>query len=78
MEIKAQKGQGGILSSPELDGMTPRILESLTGVVEVILAGLDNNGNKREVIYHGSGSCAGLEIAGTVEEIAVINMREEQ
>ena len=76
MEIKAHKGQGGLLSSPELDGMTPRILESLTSEIEVTLVGLDNQGNMMEIIYQGKGSSAGLEIAGTVNEIADVNMLE--
>jgi hypothetical protein len=76
--IKAERGQGGLLSSPELDGMTPRILESLTGVIEVTLTGGDKYSQKREIIYHGSGSCAGLEVAGSVGEIASLEPGEEE
>jgi len=77
LEIKAHKGQGGLLSSPEVDGMTPRILESLTSDIEVILAGLNKQGNNMEIIYQGKGSSAGLEIAGSVNEIADVNKLEE-
>jgi len=78
LEIKAHKGHGGLLSSPELDGMTPRILESLTGDIEVTLVGLDIKGNMREIIYQGKGTSAGLEIAGTVNEIADLNLLEKK
>ena len=76
LEIKAKRGQGGLLSSPELDGMTPRILESLTGEIEVVLVGIDNNSRKQEVIYRGTGICAGLEVAGSIEEIAELDEQE--
>ena len=62
--------------SPELDGMTPRILESLTGSVEVSLAGMKKDGRQKEIIYQGTGSCAGLEVAGSIEEIADISPGE--
>jgi hypothetical protein len=64
------RGEGGLLSSPELDGMTPRILESLTAEMEVALVSLDENGRETGLIYEGKGTCAALEVAGTVEEIA--------
>jgi hypothetical protein len=70
LTIRAEKNEGGLLSSPELDGMTPRILESLTASLEVDLRGKDDRGNFSQVIYQGKGSCGGLEIAGTVHEIA--------
>jgi len=69
LKITAERGQGGLLSSPELDGMTPRILESLKAVIELELTGLDQEGNSQETIYLGVGSCGGLEVAGSIEEI---------
>ena len=78
LDIKARRGEGSLLSSPELDGMTPRILESLTGVIEVSLAGLSREGQLQEIIYQGSGNCAGLEVAGSVGEIADLNHKEEK
>jgi hypothetical protein len=69
LELKAERGKGGLLSAPELDGMTPRILESLTASIEVKLTGCNRQGQPEEVIYQGKGDCAGLEVAGTVEEI---------
>lgn len=67
--IRVEKSQGGLLSSPELDGMTPRILESLTASFEVDLRGKDDRGEFSELIYQGIGTCGGLEIAGSVDEI---------
>lgn len=69
LELKAERGSGGMLSSPELDGMTPRILESLTASVEVRLTGCNRQGQPEEIIYQGKGDCAGLEVAGSVSEI---------
>lgn len=69
LEIRARRGEGGLLSSPELDGMTPRILESLTAEVEVTLRGLDREGGTTGIIFEGRGTCAGLEVAGSVQEI---------
>ena len=70
LDIAAKRGQGGFLSSPELDGMTPRILESLTGVIEVKLTSLNGDELEQEIIYQGTGLCAGLEVAGSIGEIA--------
>jgi hypothetical protein len=69
LSIRVQKSAGGLLSSPELDGMTPRILESLTATFDVELRGKDKNGEFSQVIYQGTGSSGGLEIAGSVQEI---------
>lgn len=76
LEIKAKRGRGGLLSSPELDGMTPRILESLTGEIEVALTGMDKNSQGQEIIYQGTGICAGLEVAGSIGEIAELEKPE--
>lgn len=69
LSIRAERGRGGLLSSPELDGMTPRILESLTADIFVELRGLPGKGLASQLIYQGLGTCSGLEIAGSVEEI---------
>ena len=69
LKIVATRGSGGLLSSPELDGMTPRILESLTAEIEVTLERLDHSGNTLGTIYHGNGLCGGLEVAGSIHEI---------
>jgi tocopherol cyclase len=69
LSIRAERSGGGLLSSPELDGMTPRILESLTAVIEVELRGIPRSGKTAETIYQGVGTCGGLEIAGSIEEI---------
>jgi len=68
LSLRAERGNAGLLSSPELDGMTPRIFESLTATIEITLKGLDD-GRLEEIIYQGEGSCGGLEIAGSIEEI---------
>jgi hypothetical protein len=70
LEIMAERGRGGLLSSPELDGMMPRILESLEASIEVKLRGLAKNGNPLKTIYQDRGFCGGLEVAGTINEIA--------
>jgi len=70
LTLEISRGEGGLLSSPELEGMTPRILESLTAEMEVHLQGLDGSGQTVESIYQGTGTCAALEVAGSVEEIA--------
>jgi hypothetical protein len=67
--IKASRGLGGLLSSPELDGMTPRILESLTAGIQIKLLAIDSEGNEVEILYEGEGDCGGLEVAGSIEEI---------
>jgi hypothetical protein len=69
LTIVADRGQGGLLSSPELDGMTPRILESLRASIDVKLSGMDQEKQVMKTIYHGNGSCGGLEVAGSIEEI---------
>jgi len=70
LSILAEKSQGGLLSAPELDGMTPRILESLTANFEIELRGMIGTGEDTELIFQGNGSSGGLEIAGLVHEIA--------
>jgi hypothetical protein len=69
LTILAERGQGGLLSSPELDGMTPRILESMSATIEVKLIGLDKNMDPKHMIYQGKGACGGLEVAGSISEI---------
>lgn len=69
LTILAERGQGGLLSSPELDGMTPRILESLSAAIAVRLVGLDDHSQPQATIYQGKGTCGGLEVAGTISEI---------
>jgi tocopherol cyclase len=67
--IQAERSGGGLLSAPELDGMTPRILESLTAVIDVELKGFPRDGEEPVLIYQGKGTCGGLEIAGSTKEI---------
>jgi tocopherol cyclase len=69
LSIRADRGQAGLLSSPEMDGMRPRIFESLTASIEVSLKGLDGSGNSAKDIFQGTGSCGGLEVAGSIHEI---------
>ena len=69
LTIQAERGSAGLLSSPELDGMTPRIFESLTASIKVSLMGLDQEGKSAKVIFEGRGTCGGLEVAGSIEEI---------
>jgi hypothetical protein len=76
LSIVATRGSGGLLASPELDGMTPRILESLTADIEVTLRKLDPAGNPLDTIYHGRGQCGGLEVAGSIHEI--VDQEQEQ
>jgi hypothetical protein len=75
--IQAERGSAGLLKSPELDGMTPRIFESLTANLNITLQGIDEKGKVKEIIYQGEGTCGGLEIAGSVEEL-VSNVEEQQ
>jgi hypothetical protein len=74
--IQAERGSAGLLKSPELDGMTPRIFESLTANLNIVLVGLDKDGKEIEIIYQGEGDCGGLEIAGSIEEL-VSNSQED-
>jgi tocopherol cyclase len=76
LAIRAERGTSGLLKSPELDGMTPRIFESLTAKLEITLMGLDGEGRDKEIIYQGEGECGGLEIAGSINEI--LNKSQEQ
>jgi tocopherol cyclase len=69
LTIRAERGSAGLLSSPELDGMTPRIFESLTASIQISLKGYSPKRNIEQVIFEGSGSCGGLEVAGSIEEI---------
>ena len=69
LNIIAERGEGGLLSSPELDGMTPRILESLTANIGVELISLNKSGRVDKILYQGSGTCGGLEVAGSIDEI---------
>jgi hypothetical protein len=69
LTVTADRGQGGLLSSPELDGMTPRILESLRASIDIRLNGLDKRMKAVKTIYKGKGSCGGLEVAGSIAEI---------
>ena len=78
LTILAERGQGGLLSSPELDGMTPRILESLSATIEVKLIGLDKKLDPRKTIYQGKGACGGLEVAGTISEIIDLEPDQER
>ena len=78
LNIQAERGNGGLLLSPELDGMTPRILESLTANITVELNALDKEGFVRKTIYQGTGICAGLEVAGSIEELVNTNLEEDQ
>ena len=77
LRLQAERGSAGLLKSPELDGMTPRIFESLTARIKISLMGLCDNGQEKELIYQGEGDCAGLEIAGSIEEI-VSNRLEDR
>ncbi len=77
LTILAERGQGGLLKSPELDGMTPRILESLRASIEVKLTGLDNQMKAEKTIYQGKGICGGLEVAGSIEEIVDQELTQE-
>jgi hypothetical protein len=70
LTIQAERGSAGLLSSPELDGMIPRIFESLTASIRISLQGLDQEGNTSLVIFEDRGTCGGLEVAGSIEEIA--------
>lgn len=69
LTLLADRGRGGLLSSPELSGMTPRILESLTASIKVTLSGVGKNGDIIKTIYQGTGSCGGLEVAGSIADI---------
>ena len=71
--IRAERGPAGLILSPELDGMTPRIYESLTASLTITLEGIGRAGNTPQVIFEGTGSCGGLEVAGSIEEIAELH-----
>jgi len=70
LALRVERSGGGLLSSPELEGMTPRILESLTARIHVRLTA--GSGGAEAVLFEGIGECAGLEVAGEVEKIAEI------
>jgi hypothetical protein len=78
LNIRAKRGTGGLLSSPELDGMTPRILESLTANIDVTLSSFEKDGLIGTTIFKGNGICAGLEVAGSIEEITDQTKKEEK
>jgi hypothetical protein len=68
LEILAKREVGGIIASPEISGMEPRIMESLTAEIDVQLTGYSPHGGET-VLFQDRGTSAGLEVAGTVEEI---------
>lgn len=63
LRLQAERGSGGILAAPTLNGMDRRIAESLQGRVSVELY------NGKELIFCGTGERAGLEIVGDIEEL---------
>jgi hypothetical protein len=69
LTLCASRNQGGIIAAPEISGMEPRIVESLTAEIEVRLTALEPGG-REVVLFEGTGASAGLEVAGSVEEIA--------
>jgi hypothetical protein len=68
IELRAKRTHGAMISAPELSGMEPRIMESLTAEVQVHLKGITQSGKQID-LFQGRGTSAGLEVAGSVEEI---------
>jgi hypothetical protein len=58
--------------------MTPRILESLTANIEFTLSSVEKDGVIGTTIFKGHGLCAGLEVAGSIEEITDQTNEEEK
>jgi hypothetical protein len=69
LEMIARRSEGGLIASPEITSMEPRLVESLTANIEVRLLGLRSDKSSEEILFEGLGHCAGLEVAGSVEEI---------
>lgn len=69
LEMIARRSEGGLIAAPEITGMEPRIVESLTANIEVRMSAVRSGEHKEEVLFEGIGECAGLEVAGSVEEI---------
>jgi hypothetical protein len=67
LEITAPRPGGAALASPVLGSMASRLKESLAAHLDVRL--VENPGNTGKVLFEGTGSCAGLEIEATREQL---------
>ncbi len=65
LEVKAERGDGGLLQAPDQLGMTTRIAECLQGPVHVRLTRLQRH--DIEEIFCGAGDCAGVEAVGDLK-----------
>lgn len=77
LALRAIREQGGIIAAPEVSGMEPRIMESLTAKIEVQLTARDSNGQE-VLLFQGIGNSTGLEVAGSIEEFAEVTDLERK
>jgi tocopherol cyclase len=67
LAISAERKNSGVLHGPYERQMLKRVSESLDSVIRVRLS--ERNG-KQKVIFEGAGEHAGVDVNGTIEEIA--------
>ncbi|MCC6904350.1 MAG: hypothetical protein IT326_00810 [Anaerolineae bacterium] len=67
LEVNARRARGATLLAPYGE-MVPRVLESLSGALDVRLSGVLPNGDER-LLFAETGRHAGLEVQGALERI---------
>lgn len=67
LEIAAERAEGGILRAPTTFEMDRRIAETLNAKVEVRLLAL--RGGRSRLLFHGTGTTAGLEAVGDMQRL---------
>ncbi|MFO7941545.1 MAG: tocopherol cyclase family protein [Bacillota bacterium] len=60
LRVRADRGEGATLLSPEISTMQPRVVEDMTGEVRVSL----EDRRKGNQLYSGLGRCAAIEVVG--------------
>jgi hypothetical protein len=65
IDIRGLRTEGGELISPVLGDMAGRITESLDSSIHIQLSSLENG----QILINETGHCAGLEVAGNIEEL---------
>ncbi|NDJ33390.1 MAG: hypothetical protein GYB64_01850 [Chloroflexi bacterium] len=68
LALVADRSEGGTLAAPEPVGMIERVVESMTARIHTRLTGITRG--TQTVIFEDTGEHAGLEVSGTIEEIA--------
>lgn len=67
LEMAAERAEGGILRAPTVFEMDRRIAETLNARVEVRLLALA--GGRSRLVFHGTGTTAGLEAVGDMQRL---------